>query len=183
MIYLTLIIALIAFLERTVFDLGPNVELITLTLILASFTGQKKFALLLTFTVIALSDLVIGNSNIALFTWSGFLLPTLVLPRLFKRFKSSFRSPTILATMLGLGSNLFFYLWTNFGVWTLDSWGMYPKTILGLVSCYINAIPFFKNQLESTLLFVPSTFLAIRYLHPLLNRLRIAFLTNQSYNT
>lgn len=42
------------------------------------------------------------------------------------------------------GSVLFFVV-TNFGVWMLGS--LYPKTVEGLVACYVAALPFFDNTL------------------------------------
>ncbi len=42
-----------------------------------------------------------------------------------------------------------FFLMSNFGVWAVS--GMYPRTLSGLVACYIAAIPFsFVNDLIST---------------------------------
>ena len=61
----------------------------------------------------------------------------------------------IIGTGLGIIASLWFYLWTNFGVWALDSFGMYPKTLLGLIDAYILGLPFFKNNLIGNLLFVP----------------------------
>ena len=42
------------------------------------------------------------------------------------------------------GSVLFFVV-TNFGVWLLGS--LYPKTVGGLLACYVAALPFFQNTL------------------------------------
>jgi hypothetical protein len=36
---------------------------------------------------------------------------------------------------------------------------MYPKTAMGLLMSYINAVPFMRYQLISTLIFVPVGFL------------------------
>lgn len=149
--YFVYLIFLLAFLERTVFDLGPNFELITLAMVLSSFYLTSNSSLLFTFFLILTSDLIIGNSNIFIFTWSGFLIPVLFLG-LFKKLKIN---KIFSGTLAGISSNLFFFVWTNFGVWLLDSWGMYPKTAYGLASSYINGLPFLKYQLISTLLFIP----------------------------
>ncbi len=148
-------IFILAFIERVWFDLGPNIELITLASILAAFYLNKKSTFLLIFGTVALSDLLIGNSNIFLFTWTGFLLPILAI----SIFKSLNVSRILSGTLAGVSSNLFFFFWTNFGVWTLDSWDMYPNTIFGLMSSFINGIPFLKYQLTSTLFFVPIGFI------------------------
>jgi len=48
-----------------------------------------------------------------------------------------------------LGALIFFII-TNFGVWLT---GMYGITALGLITCYLMAIPFFAYSLISTLIF------------------------------
>jgi hypothetical protein len=148
------ILFILAFVERTAFDLGPNVELVTLAMLAASIYLSRSTALKLTFLLMAATDLIIGNTSIFIFTWSGFLLPIFLIS------KSNFHHQTsiIKATSLGVLSNLFFYFWTNFGVWLLDSWGMYTKDLPGLIHCYVNALPFLRLQLASTLLFVPLGF-------------------------
>ncbi len=159
------ILFLAAFGERVLFDLGPNVELITMAMILASFYFGKKESFWLTFAIIAVSDRIIGNSNIFLFTWTGFLIPAILLPKLFGNWKASATSSLKIGNYLrkiisltgtGLLANLFFYTHTNLGVWLLSN--MYPKTAAGLVMSYVNALPFFRYQLTGTLIFVPLGF-------------------------
>lgn len=152
-----------AFGERILFDFGPNVELVTTAMILASFYYGKKESFWLTFAIIVFSDLVIGNSNIFIFTWSGFLIPALVVGGIFKKITTYNLQPTtkkifdvFSLTTLGISSNIFFYLWTNLGVWLLSN--MYPKTAAGLLMSYLNALPFLRYQLTSTLVFVPLGF-------------------------
>ncbi|KKQ98042.1 MAG: hypothetical protein UT24_C0005G0061 [Candidatus Woesebacteria bacterium GW2011_GWB1_39_12] len=162
--YLVLtLLFLIAISERIAFDLGPNVELITATMILSSFYFGKKESFWLTFAIISLSDLVIGNSNIFLFTWSGFLIPAFLASSILKKLITNHRSPItekisniFSLTSIGFSANIFFYLWTNFGVWLLGN--MYAKNLAGLLMSYFYALPFLKNQLASTLIFIPLGF-------------------------
>jgi len=153
---LTILFFVIAFLERVAFDLGPNVELVTLVMLLASVYLGKQKALGLVFAVMLASDLVLGNTKIFIFTWSGFMIPVFVVNYLVGKFGSI--NKVILGTGMGIGANLFFYGWTNFGVWFLDGWGMYANDLGGLIQCYVNGLPFLKLQLTSTLLFVPLGF-------------------------
>lgn len=159
----------LAFLERIVYDLGPNVELVTTVMILVSFYYGKKESFWMVFFIMFFSDLIIGNTNIFIFTWTGFLIPALFSENLINKFtnlKSSITYHQSLITkkmsissslaLTGLSSNIFFYLWTNFGVWLLS--GMYSKTAMGLLMSYINALPFLRYQAVSTLLFVPLGF-------------------------
>jgi hypothetical protein len=152
------ILLILAVLERTVFDLGPNFEFVTTALILSAFYLGKKQSLLLIFLILLISDSIIGNTNIFIFTWTGFLIPAFFASNIFKKLKLN---KILLGTGLGISSNIFFYLWTNFGVWLLDSWGMYPKTIQGLLLSYFNGLPFLKYQLASTLLLLPLTLIVV----------------------
>ena len=45
---------------------------------------------------------------------------------------------------------LIFFILTNFGVWSMGSYGYSLK---GLITCYTLALPFFGNTLVSTLIF------------------------------
>ncbi|HVU26580.1 MAG TPA: DUF6580 family putative transport protein [Verrucomicrobiae bacterium] len=58
-----------------------------------------------------------------------------------------------------IGAILFFVV-TNFGVWAIGSY--YPKTGNGLLTCYIEAIPFFWNTLTSDLFYSAILFGALR---------------------
>ncbi len=66
-----------------------------------------------------------------------------------------------------VGSSVAFFVASNFAVWAV--WNMYPKTISGLAACYVAAIPFFRNQFASDLIFAAVMFalpLAIQALRP-----------------
>ncbi len=54
-----------------------------------------------------------------------------------------------------------FFLVSNFVVWT--AWGMYPKTWRGLGTCYIAALPFFRNCIVFELVFSLLIFAVARY--------------------
>jgi len=42
-----------------------------------------------------------------------------------------------------------FFLVSNFGVWA--AWNMYPKTVGGLIACYVAAVPFARNFISDPL--------------------------------
>ncbi len=44
-----------------------------------------------------------------------------------------------------LVSSVAFFVITNFGVWAFSA--LYPRTASGLISCYVAAVPFFRNTL------------------------------------
>jgi hypothetical protein len=155
-----ILLLVIALLGRVI-RIGPNIEFVTAGLILSSMFLGRKYAIFFVLIVMLFSDIIIGNTNIFLFTWSGFLIPAILAAGILNKLKLN---KLILGTGLGLTSNIFFYLWTNFGVWALDSWGMYEKSVSGLIRCYINGLPFLKYQMFSTLLALPLGFILVKML-------------------
>jgi len=148
-----------AFAERILWDLGPNIELITMAMIVSlHFVGQKH-SVVLTTLVLIVTDIILGTTNIFLFTWTGFLLPLIIFK--YKKGNHSKLFSSINGLFYGLFVNSFFFIWTNFGVWLLDSWGMYQNNFSGLVNSYINALPFFANQLVSSIVFIPLGFVVV----------------------
>jgi hypothetical protein len=55
-----------------------------------------------------------------------------------------------------LAASIAFFLVSNFAVWVV--WHMYPKTLAGLATAYVAAIPFFRNQVLADLLFAATLF-------------------------
>ncbi len=55
-----------------------------------------------------------------------------------------------------LTASIAFFVVSNFAVWA--AWNMYPKTVAGLSTCYVAAIPFFRNQVIADLVFAAVLF-------------------------
>src|SRR5208337_1312506 len=55
-----------------------------------------------------------------------------------------------------LTSSVSFFAVSNFAVWAC--WGMYPKTLSGLVTCYAAGLPFFRRGIARDLLFTAVMF-------------------------
>ena len=141
---------------RTVFHIGDNIETITSgTLVAAAYLGPF-WALAVPLTSMAVSDLILGNSLIFIFTWTAYMIIGATAFLFFrKKKKDRLIIPSILAAG---GASIFFYLWTNFGVWFLDFYGMYPKNLPGLIEAYILGLPFLKMNFLGNLIFVPLFF-------------------------
>ena len=147
----------------------PNLEIITVLALIAGIYLGGVYAVAIPLSIIFLSDLVIGNNYIFIFTWTafamigvfGFLSKNKILNKksdlaISHRFKNS--------VILALLSSVFFYLYTNFGWWLMS--GMYEYSLSGLIRCYWMAIPFFRNNLVGNLIFVPvGIYVASRVLH------------------
>ncbi len=119
----------------------PNfTSLIALSFYVPLILGIKFLpVLILSFIV---TDLFIGFHSLTLFTWGSVILIALI--------SNYFKSKIFFRVSGALIGACLFYIITNFGVWSLGSYGY---TFEGLASCYILAIPFFGNTLVSTFLY------------------------------
>lgn len=147
-------------LSRTTFHIQNNVEFVTaFSLASIYFFKNKSLAIATTLGILFLSDLIIGNSSIFIFTWSGFILGAVA----FKFVSNNKLNLFATATLGAILSTAIFFLWTNFGVVALTT--MYTKDLAGLVQSYINGIPFVVNQLIGNLIIVPAVFIAFNLIY------------------
>lgn len=130
----------------------PNLEIITSFSLIAGVMLGGAYTFIVPLLTIALSDIYFGNTSILFFTWSAFMIIGVLGWFLKKRKSFSLRFVTKM-TGMGIVASLFFYLYTNFGWWLLTN--MYPKTLEGLIQCYIMGLPFLKTNLLGNLFFVP----------------------------
>lgn len=141
-------------LTRTVFHIGPNFEFVSAISIVAGYIfTDKRLAMAVPFTIMFLSDSIIGNTNIFLFTWSAYLLMP-VIGSMLKRLKTQSGLKKALALEgAGILSVTMFYFWTNFGV--VVTTNMYSKDLYGVIGSLINGLPFLKPQLIGVVLTIP----------------------------
>ena len=128
-----------------------NVEPITLVALLAGSYLGLSYALIVPLSVVAISDVYIGNTSVLFFTWSAWAIIGLFSLIL----RGSKKDSLIFGfkmTGMGILSSMIFFIWTNFGVWM--EWNMYAHTLSGLIKCYIMGIPFFKMNLLGNLVII-----------------------------
>ena len=119
----------------------PNfTSLMALSFYIPAIFGIRYLPMLIISFVI--TDLIIGFHNVTLFTWGSVILIGLMS-------KFFIKNTTNRITGALIGACLFFII-TNFGIWSLGSYGY---SFEGLIKCYTLAIPFFGNTLISTLIF------------------------------
>jgi hypothetical protein len=106
----------------------------------ANFAG-KRTAFLMPFSALFLSDLFLGFSMLTPVVYGCFAL--IVCLGFWLR---SGRTVGRVTAAIVAGALLFFSV-TNFGEWALTP--LYPKSLGGLATCYVTAIPFFWNTLAS----------------------------------
>ena len=140
------------------YQFAPNLELVTLVSVLAAITLGWRAALLVPITTMAVSDAIIGNSIILVFTWGSFAaigLGAIVLRKLNNKPKIQ----VVASTGFVIASSTFFFVVTNFGVWVQ---GWYPATWAGLITCYQMAIPFYRTMLIGNIIMVPVAVAALQ---------------------
>ena len=119
----------------------PNfTSLLALSFYVPALLGVRYLPVLIISFI--LTDLVIGFHGVTLFTWGSVIVIGL---------GSKFFTKTIYSRISGslLGACIFFII-TNFGVWSLGSYGY---TFQGLLLSYTLAIPFFTYSIISTFIF------------------------------
>ena len=132
----------------------PNfTSLLALSFYIPALLGIRYLPILLVSFVI--TDLFIGLHGVTLFTWGSVIVIGL---------GSKFFTKTIYSRISGslLGACIFFII-TNFGVWSLGSYGY---TFQGLLLSYTLAIPFFAYSLISTFVFsgIVETIVKLKFL-------------------
>lgn len=148
------VLILLAILYRTIWHMGENIEFVTTATLLASFYLGKKWSVIVPLAILVITDAIIGNTSIFLFTWSAYLSIGVV-SYYVNRSKKINVLPKAFTSMLYAGAgSLWFFLWTNFGVWLLDTHHMYEKDMGGLLKSYVMGIPFLKNNITGNLFFV-----------------------------
>ena len=119
----------------------PNfTTLLALSFYIPALLGARYLpSLIISFII---TDLFIGFHSTALFTWGAVLFIGLLSKYFIKNITSRITG--------ALAGACIFFIVTNFGVWSLGSYGY---TLSGLLTCYTLAIPFFSYSLISTIVF------------------------------
>ncbi len=119
----------------------PNfTSLLALSFYVPALLGIRYLpALIISF---AITDLFIGFHGITLFTWGAVIFIGFLSKHFIKN--------TISRISGALVGACIFFIVTNFGVWSIGSYGY---TMNGLLTCYALAIPFFAYSLISTFIF------------------------------
>lgn len=141
----------IGILSRTVFHFAPNFEFTTaIGVSSVLFIKRKWLALCVPLVILAITDLIIGNSIIFLFTWSGFLFAPLLTILLNRGSDLEKLATGIFSGVVGV---FIFYFWTNFGV--ILTTQMYDISVYGYIQSLTAALPFLRIQLQSVLFTLP----------------------------
>ena len=151
-------------LSRICFRELPNfAPIAAMALFSGYFFRSAKVAVLVPLLAMVLSDLVIGGYEwqMMLIVYGALTLPVAFRGMLRKHLRIERGSLSSTAAALfglltcSLASSLFFFLATNFAWWP---WSMYEHNLAGLIHCYQQGIPFFRNTLAGDLFFGSALF-------------------------
>jgi hypothetical protein len=134
------------------YQIAPNLEIVTAVSVIAAIILGLRGAIIVPIATMIISDSIIGNSSIFVFTWGAFAIigaSAVILKKLNQQPKKQI----IYSFGFAVASSFLFFIVTNFGVWAQ---GWYPATLAGLTTCFINAIPFYRTMLIGNLLLVPA---------------------------
>ena len=132
----------------------PNFSpIISLAVLSPLLLQNKKLGALLIILAMFITDIFLGFHIYQIIIYSTLIL-TIYISTIKKSYIRLFATSVI--------SSLIFFIFTNFAVWIF--WDYYPKTIDGLITCYIFAIPFFQNTILSTIFFTICILSCHRYI-------------------
>jgi len=122
---------------------------------LALYAGARlprRWAVLVPLVAMIASDIVLDwGTGRSVFTIERFsVYACLMMTSLAGRWLKSTTNPMARLGM-AFGASMGFFLVTNFAVWAMPEYKMYPYTLQGLINCYVAGIPFYQNQLIAEL--------------------------------
>ena len=135
---------------------AANITPLYAVALFACATLPRRWALAVPVAAMVGSDLIIGMHGSVMFTWTGMLAFAAL------GYGMRGRASTGRILMSAVAGSVVFFVWTNLGVWMTSY--MYPRTADGLVTCYVAALPFFRNSLLGTVAFAGAIFAAYEWL-------------------
>jgi hypothetical protein len=134
------------------FNYPPNFTPLSAIALFSGFYFYQRWSWLIPMIILATSDTLLGfyNWQIMVSVYVSYLSIWL-LGYLLKKY---YRSWSL--GLNAIASSLIFFIITNLAFWYFS--GFYPFTLNGLMSCFVLALPFFKNTLLGDLFFISVIF-------------------------
>ena len=143
----------------------PNFTPILSFALLSGVYSKNNLGIFIPISIMLLSDMILGSHAAVFWVYSSLFVIYIIGYYFIKNI--SFKNVLLGAVA---GSFIFFIL-TNLGVWFVG----YPKTVNGLITCFIAAIPFYKNTLLSAVIYTS----VIHTVYILLSKNILAFQDNK----
>ncbi len=113
-----------------------------------AYLGARRMSIVIPLVAMLATDIAIGFYDWRLM---AFVYVSIAAAFFLGRFYSRNRTlPRFVGSVLGVSA--LFFLVSNGAVWLLSADAIYPKTLGGLVDCYIAGVPFYRNALTGDLL-------------------------------
>ena len=109
-----------------------------------AYFQDKKVSFALMLSTMLLTDLLIGFHSQMPAVYLGYAAVVAI------GFLLTSQSSRLKVLAAALSGSFVFYAVSNFGVWMEGA--LYPKTVQGLIDCYLMALPFYKNQVAGDLI-------------------------------
>lgn len=131
---------------------APNFTPVISVALFAAVNLKKPLAFAVPIAALLVSDAIIGfYGPLMFFVYGSMTLITIL------GFMMRGDATVKKVFWFSIGGALLFFVVTNFGVWVLPN-SVYPKSLAGLVECYVMAIPFFRNTLLGALVYSGALF-------------------------
>ena len=141
----------LGFVGRIVLHDYQNFETIMVASFLSALVLPRNWTFIVTISMIVASDIYLGyfgGSKIILFTYSGFLLVSLLTSKYKDKISGEIKPGTVYKFGgAGILATLMYDVWTNFGVFLLT----FNHTLDNLILVYILGLPFMLYHLISSL--------------------------------
>jgi len=141
----------LGFVGRIVLHDYQNFETIMVASFLSALVLPRNWTFIVTISMIVASDIYLGyfgGSKIILFTYSGFLLVSLLTSKYKDKISGEIKPSTVYKFGgAGILATLMYDVWTNFGVFLLT----FNHTLDNLILVYILGLPFMLYHLISSL--------------------------------
>jgi hypothetical protein len=125
---------------------------------------DRRWAIGVPLVAMLLSDWIIGFHTLAPLIYLSLVAMVFIGTYLTERRR------IVPVAVAALTASVFFFAVSNFGVWALGI--LYPRTLDGLLACYVAALPFFQNTLLGTLFYSALLFGGLRMVEKGLPRFR-----------
>lgn len=128
----------------------PNFAPISaMALLGGAYFTNKKFAFIVPFIAMFLTDLILGFHNTMWAVYVSFTITVLIGMSLKKK-------KVLNIALASISSSVLFFVLTNFAFWATGL--MYTTDLKGFTQCYVAAIPFFQNSLIGDLTYTALMF-------------------------
>lgn len=117
----------------------PNVAPIGAMSLFVGANLNWRYAVIIPLIAMYVSDYFIGFHTTMIFVYGSFLVISIL------GISLKYKKTPIIIFGASLVSSILFFVITNFGVWIAGD--IYPPTLDGLISCFVAALPFFRNTL------------------------------------